>query len=419
MSRLRIEKLGKCYKVYPRPGHRLQEWALLGRVRRHEQHWALRGVSLDIAPGEAVGVLGNNGAGKSTLLKLIKGTLRPTEGRIEVEGRLAALELALGFHDDFSGRENLFMSGSLLRLSTEQIQQLLPEIEDFAEIGAAIDDPVRTYSTGMRMRLGFSLATAIRPDVLLVDEALAVGDTYFQQKCMMRIRSFRELGTTLLLASHDPRSVKTLCDRAILLDRGVVIRSGAPSDVFDYYNAMIARQEHDHEIRQVEGAGRKTLRSGDSRAAIDHVEVLDEAGPTRAVPVGEPLVIRVEGHAEEPVDDLTVGISIRDRVGNEIFGSNTHHLGFERLPVDAQTPFVAEFRMPVNLGAGSYTLTVALHAGEVHLEGSYDWWDQVLVFQVIPGGEPGFAGSSYLPVEAAVSVAGRPIEPSSGHRNGL
>jgi lipopolysaccharide transport system ATP-binding protein len=325
---------------------------------------------------------------------------------------MAALELGLGFHPDFTGRQNLFTSGALLGLGAAQIERLVPEIEDFAEIGPYLDDPVRTYSSGMQLRLAFSLATAVRPDVLLIDEALAVGDAYFQQKCMMRIRQFRKEGTTLLLVSHDPVAVKSLCDRAVLLDQGLLVREGPPDGVLDYYNAIIAKQHADYEIRQGEelGGGKVSTRSGDGRAVIERVELSDESGPTRAFRVGAAMRIEVHGRTEKPIEDLTVGISIRDRVGNEIFGTNTRHLGFERSAVGPCTAFRADFRLPLNLGIGHYTVTVALHAGVVHLEGNYDWWDQIRAFQVLPGNETPFVGSCHLPVAVRLSLDGKELK---------
>src|SRR6185295_7263858 len=192
----------------------------------------------EIQPGEAVGIVGVNGAGKSTLLKMITGTTQPTCGDIQLQGRVAALlELGMGFHPDFTGRQNTFMAGQLLGMQVEEIEALMPEIESFAEIGEAIDHPVRTYSSGMQMRLAFSVATARRPDVLIVDEALSVGDAYFQHKSFSRIREFRKAGTTLLIVSHDKTSIQSVCDRAILLDAGRLAKEGPPEEIMDFYNA--------------------------------------------------------------------------------------------------------------------------------------------------------------------------------------
>ncbi len=201
--------------------------------------WALKDVSFKVKQGETVGVIGRNGSGKSTLLQVLCGILRPTVGEIVVNGRVSALlELGAGFHPEFSGRENVYMNGAIMGLSRKEMDFRFQEIADFAEIGAFIEQPVRTYSSGMFVRLAFACAVNIAPDILIVDEALAVGDAYFQQKCMQKIMEFRENGGSMLLVSHDMTSVKTLCDSAILLDKGVVIERGDPARVVDRYQAI-------------------------------------------------------------------------------------------------------------------------------------------------------------------------------------
>ena len=243
MGRIVVNNIGKAYKRYPNRWSRLLEWFDPTNQPRHQAHWVLRGVSFTVAPGEAVGIIGNNGAGKSTLLKIITGTTQASEGAVEVGGRIAALlELGMGFHPDFTGRQNVFMAGQLLGHSVATLEQYFPDIEAFAEIGDYINQPVRTYSSGMVVRLAFSVATAVRPGILIVDEALSVGDAYFQHKSFERIRQFRDQGTTLLFVSHSPGAVKSLCNRAILLDRGILVRDGRPDEVLDYYNAIIARR---------------------------------------------------------------------------------------------------------------------------------------------------------------------------------
>lgn len=407
---LRVERLGKRYKHYARPADRLLEWGSAGRLVRHTDTWVLRSVSFEVARSEGVAIVGANGAGKSTLMRLIAGTAQPSEGRIEVAGRVAALDLGLGFHPDFSGRQNAFASGGLLGLRAVDLEHLLPEIEAFAEIGAAIDEPVRTYSTGMQLRLAFAVATAVRPEILIVDEVLAVGDAYFQAKCMARIRAFREQGTTLLFVSHDPTAVRRLCDRALLLDRGLLVRQGPAGEVLDYYNALIARLTSAYEIRQgreLLGEG-GTTRSGSRAAETLSVELLGQGGPQRAFAVGAPLRIAVRGTARDAVAALTVGFAIRDRLGVEVFGTNTYHLGIPVVSLAPGEAFRAEFELPLLIGVGSYAVTVALHTGATHVEGSYDWWDEVVAFQVLPGGEPVFVGAAYLPTTARLERAGTP-----------
>lgn len=406
MGYLRIRELGKAYKRYPNNRARLLEWLNPTHVR-HQPYWALRGVSFNVDPGEAVGIVGNNGAGKSTLLKLIVGTTQPTEGTIDIGGRIAALlELGMGFHSEFSGRQNVYMSGQILGLGTEQISELLPDIQAFAEIGDYLDQPLRTYSSGMQVRLAFSVATAMRPEILIVDEALAVGDAYFQHKSFERIRQFRDAGTTLLFVSHNPGAVKTLCSRALLLDEGLAIRDGSPDEVLDYYNALIAKQA-ENTIRQSEGlGGRLTTRSGNRQAEILEVDILYDTQSARAIPQGEPATIYICALAHGAIAELTVGILIRDRLGNDIFGTNSWYHGQSLHSVQVGQRISAEFIIPaMNLGIGNYSLTVALHGGSAHISQNYDWWDRALVFQISPSKLPCSTGSSYLSTVVAMTIS--------------
>ncbi|HJU21253.1 MAG TPA: ABC transporter ATP-binding protein, partial [Casimicrobiaceae bacterium] len=237
MDHIRVRNLGKAYKRYPHKWGRFAEW--IGTGVHHERKWALREIDFDVAAGEAVGIIGFNGAGKSTLLKIVAGTTRATTGTVDVGGRVAALlELGLGFHPDFTGRENAFMAGQLQGMHADDLATLMPAIEHFADIGDYIDQPLRTYSSGMQVRLAFSVATAIRPDILIVDEALAVGDVLFQQKCFDRIRAFRDAGTTLLFVSHAMSSVHSLCDRVLLLHEGRIAIDGSAREAIDVFNAL-------------------------------------------------------------------------------------------------------------------------------------------------------------------------------------
>ena len=400
MGYLRVHNLGKAYKRYPQKWGRIAEWAGLGT--HHDLTWVLRDVSFDIAAGEAVGIVGANGAGKSTLLKVIASTVRPTTGAFEVGGRIAALlELGIGFHPEFSGRQNAQMAGHILGFSGDRMNSLMQGIEAFAEIGPYLDQPVRTYSSGMQARLAFSVATAVRPDILIVDEALSVGDTYFQHKSFDRIRQFRDEGTTLLFVSHSAAAVKTLCDRAILLDQGVLLRDDAPDAVLDYYNAMVAVQRADYEIRTTETkSGRTATRSGTSEASIENVDLLADSISIRAVRSGAPLRIRVDLSTRAPIPELTVGILIRDRLGNDVFGTNTFHLHASRTDLGSGARAGIEFAFEeFNLGVGTYSLTVALHTRDSHIASSFDWWDRVIVFQVVPGDRPVSVGVCALGVE--------------------
>lgn len=399
MGYLKVRNIGKAYKRYPSKWARLAEW-MTGR-ERHEKHWVLRDISFDVSPGEAVGIIGVNGAGKSTLLKIITGTTQPTTGSIDVGGHIAALlELGTGFHPGFTGRQNVYMGGQIRGLSTERIDELMPEIEAFAEIGDYLDQPLRTYSSGMQVRLAFSVATAVRPDILIVDEALSVGDSYFQHKSFSRIRKFRDEGTTLFFVSHSPGAIKTLCGRALLVDGGILQRDDHPDSVLDYYNAVIAKQSADYEIRQTEIMTGKTItRSGNGKASIEIVDLLHGGQSVRTIRSGDPAIFSVLLVSRDYVDELTVGILIRDRLGNDIFGTNTHHHQSSMTDVVAGTRIQAQFSFKsLFLGIGSYSVTVALHSRDAHVDSNYDWWDQALVFQVVPGNLPRSIGVNAMPV---------------------
>ena len=397
-----VENLSKRYKRYANRWARLGEWVSGGRWTPYESRWVLRGVSFSVAAGEAVGVVGANGAGKSTLLKILAGTTQPTSGSFTLTGRAAALlELGMGFHPDFSGRQNAIIGCQMLGMNPAEIEAELPAIVDFAELADAFDQPLRSYSTGMQVRLAFSVATARRPELLIIDEALSVGDAYFQHQSIRRIRDFRAAGTTLLFVSHDPATVKSLCDRAVLLDSGALIRSGTPDAVLDYYNALVAQREQEAGIEQTGSTGTTVTRSGNGRARIAAVELTDATARRRQVfQVGETARLRVSIDFHADVERPTVGLLIRDRLGNDVFGTNTFYLKlFEPLVRSGET-LCADFAVRLDLGVGSYSVSLAVHTDRSHVEQNFDWWDRALVFEVVPNDSYTFVGSALLPVEA-------------------
>ncbi len=403
-----VTHLGKAFKRYARIRHRLLEWLPFGGSH-HELRWVLRDLNLNITRGEAVGLIGRNGAGKSTLLKLLTGTLQPTTGQVQVKGRVAALlELGMGFHPEFSGFDNVLMAGQLQGMSRAEVLACMDDIVAFAEIGDALMQPVRVYSSGMMVRLAFATATAVRPDVLIVDEALAVGDAYFQHKCFRRIREFREQGVTLLFVSHDPMAVKSLCNRALLIEGGHVAMDGDPIQVLDYYNALLALEEGraaDHSQLIEATPSTRGVRSGTGEVKIRSVHLLRDGQDTQQVFEGEALDLVIEIAIQQDLPDLTVGILLRDRLGNEIFGTNTHHLGLadQMREVRAGSVYRLQFSIPsFHLGVGSYNLTVAAHGSDTHLAGNYDWWDQALSLEVGFGKGSRFTGVTRLALTASV-----------------
>ncbi len=398
MGTISVINLGKAYKQYPKRVSRLLDWLIPWSKPHHTLKWILKDISFTVNPGESLGIIGFNGAGKSTLLKLITGTTQATTGTVELTGRVAALlELGMGFHADFTGRQNAFMVGQLLGYSAEEITKLMPEIEAFAEIGDYIDQQVRVYSSGMQMRLAFSVATAIRPDVLIIDEALSVGDAYFQHKSFERISQFRKLGTTLLLVSHDKGAIQAICDRAILLHTGQIVRDGLPEAVMDYYNAMLANDQNQKIVQETTASGVTHTVSGTGEANIEELTLLNASfKPIEIVDVGEKVFIRAIVKASTRIDRLVLGYGIKDRLGQVMYGTNTHlkKQAIEAVEPGARIEFLIEFSM--NLGPGTYSIQTALVSTETHLENNYEWRDGALVFNVANINKSHFAGSAWL-----------------------
>ncbi len=402
MGTIVVQNLGKAYKQYPTRWSRLGEWMLPLSGPRHKLKWVLTDINFQVSPGEAVGLIGINGAGKSTLLKLITGTTVPTTGSVWMEGRVAALlELGMGFHPDFTGRQNVYMAGQLLGMTADEITHLMPQIESFADIGEYMDQPVRVYSSGMQMRVAFSVATARRPDILIVDEALSVGDAYFQHKSFDRIRQFRKEGTTLLLVSHDKQAIQSVCDRAILLDGGRLAREGKPEEIMDYYNAMIAERENAQgrntvRLNETEDGKVQTI-SGTGEATVSDIALLDEAGArVEVVDVGAAVTLEVKVRTNAPIPRMVLGYMIKDRLGQPMYGTNTH---LKQLPLEnvaAGEEVVYRFAFPMNLGPGTYSVATAIVSTETHLVNNYEWRDLALVFTVMNMRRPHFEGSAWL-----------------------
>lgn len=401
MSIITVRKLNKAFKQYRSVRGRLLEWLLFNRKKFHTLNWVLKDLSFTINSGESVGIIGMNGAGKSTLLKIITGTCRPTSGEVVIAGKISALlELGLGFHPELTGRQNVLLAGQLLGHNSKELQQLMPEIEAFAEIGNHFDQPLRTYSSGMQVRLAFSLATAVKPDVLIVDEALSVGDTYFQHKCFKRIRDMLAQGVTLLFVSHDNAVVSSLCKRALLLHKGKIAMEGKPDEVIDYYNALLADLQNEHTQQRVHESGKLQTISGTKEASIVDVVLLNGRNePIQVVNVGDPVRLSIKIRANDNIPELTLGYQIKDHLGQSIFGTNTYHLDHLMKDVAKDHVYEFAFTFSANLGPGSYSISVALHSGDNHLDKNYEWRDLALIFTVVNLDKTLFIGSTWLPPE--------------------
>jgi ABC-type polysaccharide/polyol phosphate transport system ATPase subunit len=392
---LRVEDVSKQYRIYARPGDRLTESLTRGRVKRHREFWALRNIGFEIEAGTTTGIIGPNGCGKSTLLQIIAGTLEPTTGSVWREGRVAALlELGAGFDPEFTGVENVYMNAALMGLSRREAERLFPDIERFAEIGPFIHQPVKTYSSGMFVRLAFAVAANVEPDILVIDEALAVGDAVFQHRCLRRIKEIQERGSTVLFVSHDAAAVRALCSRAILLSAGRVIADGTPLDVLNDYQRIVMEREQafedetapdaasDEELREDESHAplRYTFRHGDGSAEIISAQLLDASRrPAGIVETGTPLMVRVRVRFQREVDDAVVGFLINSSHGIHVYGTNTKE---QRVDLGAcRRGDVMEVSFAFNcwLGLDQFSVSLAVHSNDGI---SYDWLDGVIFFRV-------------------------------------
>lgn len=398
MGMIKVKNLGKAYKKYPTKWSRLFEWMLPFLGQKHQLNWILSDINFEVTQGESLGIIGMNGAGKSTLLKMITGTNQPTTGSVTLTGRVAALlELGMGFHPEFTGRQNVMMAGQLMGFSVEEINDLMPEIEAFAEIGSYIDQQVRTYSSGMQVRLAFAVATARRPDVLIVDEALSVGDAYFQHKSFERVREYRKLGTTLLIVSHDKSAIQSICDRAILLADGKLAMEGKPDIVMDYYNARLADHQNQRIEQKTTASGDIQTISGTGEATVTDIQLIDAKGSSvDTIDVGEAVTLQITVAASSDIDRLILGYGIKDRLGQVVYGTNTD---LKDQPVDgvkAGDSFTFNVRFDMNLGQGTYSVQTSLVSTQDHLTNNYEWRDLALVFTVVNMDKPHFAGVAWI-----------------------
>lgn len=401
---IRAEDLTKTFKLYNSPADRLKE--IVTRRPYCHEFPALRGITFEVASGKTLGIIGQNGAGKSTLLKLLTGILLADGGKIEIDGSITGLlELGTGFNVEFTGIQNIYLNGTLLGMNKDEIRQKLDRIIDFTELGEFIQRPLKTYSSGMVMRLAFSVAIHADPKAFVVDEALSVGDAYFQQKCMQRIEQFKEAGGSIVFVSHDMNAVKVLCDEALLLDRGFVAEQGDPDKVIETYNFLLAKKSQGEEIRLQKCASGQGRIYGNFKVEITDVELSNEHHIVSEYFVsGDPCRISIAMKANGDIDDLTIGILIRDRFGQDIFGTNTYHL---RVPISLRQNDKCRVVYTIeelNLGPGKYTMTVAAHRSETHVEDCYQWIDVMKSFDVTSNNDFSFVGISRLKPQVTVEL---------------
>jgi ABC-type polysaccharide/polyol phosphate transport system ATPase subunit len=389
-GRIRLRGVSRSFRIIRERNLTLKETLLRrGRTKLGEELWALRDVDLDVEPGEALGVIGQNGSGKSTMLKLVAGIIPPHGGTIETGGTLASmLELGAGFHPDFTGRENVYMNGAIHGLSEREIDRRFEEIVAFSELADFIDMPVKTYSSGMYMRLAFAIASHVSPDILLLDEVLAVGDAAFQRKCYGRIFEYRRGGGTLMFVSHDPGAIEMVCDRVLLLREGRVIADGPPAEVLAVYHRGLA-DAVGAPGAAIEGERAEGEEEDDPRAwgtrdvVIRSARLVGPDGPTRRFLSGDPFRVELEVEAKKPVATPNFGISVHTVEGALCYGTNTRLEALEIPTISGVTR--VSFDVPaLALHEGEFLVTVAAVSNDESTV--YHWLDRWLEFTVFQRG---------------------------------
>ncbi|HEX3743710.1 MAG TPA: ABC transporter ATP-binding protein [Bryobacteraceae bacterium] len=403
MNAVEFQGVSKTYAIYESPGDRLRELLSFNRLRRHRDFQALQDVTFEVKRGETFCIVGENGSGKSTTLQMVAGILQPTAGTVTVNGRVSALlELGAGFNPEFSGRDNVYLNGSIMGLTTRQVDQRYNDIAAFAEIGDFIDQPVKTYSSGMVVRLAFAVAINVDPEILLVDEALAVGDIYFRQRCMRKVHELRARGITILFVSHATADVKAVGDRVLWLDKGRLVEVGAPDRVIARYLAAMVQKDTRYLHRQdrhddERAAGERVCapevvetipnidhRYGDGRARVIGIAILSEQGePLHQLDPASRIVVRISVRAQEHVGAPNVGFMLRNQLGVDFSGTNTIREGHRLEPMQAGDTYTVDFHLDLpELYPSSFSFSPAVADGDLTTYQMCDWIDNAIVVQM-------------------------------------
>jgi ABC-type polysaccharide/polyol phosphate transport system ATPase subunit len=413
----------KTYPIYAAPGDRLKELATFNRRQFHTDYWALRDVSCEVRRGETFCIVGENGCGKSTLLQICAGILQPTSGTVNVNGRVAALlELGAGFNPEFSGRDNVYLNGAILGFSAAEMDRRFPDITEFAEIGDFIHQPVKTYSSGMIVRLAFAVAIHVEPEVLLVDEALAVGDIYFRQRCMRKVHELRNRGVTILFVSHSTSEVKALGDRAMWLDHGNVADIGPVDRVVTKYLAAMAEKDMVYQAADAAHHARPSIaqtapevieeipnvdhRFGDGRAELLGIRVADPAGTRlNTLEPDSSIVVRISVRAKANLDQPIIGFMFRNQHGMDFAGLNTHSEGAVLPPMVAGTTVTVDFHIDLpSIFSSSFSFSPAIANGTLENYAICDWIDNAVV---LPMARPNYPVYGPLRLPCRVEVNAR------------
>lgn len=375
---LEVKNITKIYKIYASSFDRLKE--IFCNKSYHKKFTSNKDISFDLYEGETLGIIGVNGAGKSTILKIITGIINPTSGEILRHGRVTALlELGTGFNDELKGYENIFLNGTLIGMSQQECQAKAKDIITFSELGDYIHEPIKTYSSGMKMRLAFSIAIYSEPQILIVDEALSVGDAHFAAKCTRALRERKEQNMSIIYVSHDLNSLKLLCDRVLLLNHGEIVEQGNPEDVINTYNFLISKLNDTQEKMIIKQSDNSSFGTFD--VEIISVTIQGEYSRANVISSGENSIVKIKIASKKDISNMTVGIMIRDRFGQDIFGTNTYHYKLN-LDFKANSQYTCSYSMPLNIGIGKYSITAAVHSEDTHLNNCSHWLDNAANFEV-------------------------------------
>ncbi len=374
---LEVKNVSKIYKIYKNSFDRIKEIFL--KKNYHKEFIANDSISFTLFEGETLGIIGVNGAGKSTILKIIAGVIEPTSGEIIRGGRVTALlELGTGFNHEMSGYDNIYLNGTLIGMTKREIDKKIDDIISFSELGDYIYEPIMTYSSGMSMRLAFSIAIFSEPQILIVDEALSVGDAHFASKCTKALKQRKEQNMSIIYVSHDLNSLKILCDRVLLLNSGKIVKEGEPEDVINSYNFLISTLSDNEEKMTIEESKSSY---GTFDIEIVEVTIKGESSQSNIISSGENAEIRLKIKSKKDLSNMTVGIMIRDRFGQDIFGTNTFYHNID-IDFKKDSEYICSFSMPLNIGVGKYSLTTAIHSKDTHLENCSHWLDHASEFEV-------------------------------------
>jgi len=375
---LEVKNISKIYKIYKSNFDRLKE--IFTKKAYHKEFIANQNISFDLFEGETLGIIGVNGAGKSTILKIIVGVIESTSGEVIRHGRVTALlELGTGFNQEMSGYDNVYLNGTLIGMSKKEIDKKINDIISFSELGDYISEPIMTYSSGMSMRLAFSIAIFSEPKILIVDEALSVGDAHFAAKCTQILKKRKEQNMSIIYVSHDLNSLKLLCDRVILLSHGEIRQTGSPEEVINSYNFLISKLNEQEENMQIKQMDKNSFGTFDIE--ITKVTIRGKKSDSTLISSGENVTIEVNIYSKKELSNMTIGIMIRDRFGQDIFGTNSYH---HKLNIDfnKEQAYICSFDIRLNIGAGKYSITAAVHSEDTHLENCSHWLDHATDFEI-------------------------------------